>query len=331
MDLTKAFDLLNHSLLLEKLHSYGVRDIPLSLIKSYLTDRMQYVVANGEPSRMLKTNIGVPQGSILGPFLFLVFVNDLPSYLIEDCILYADDTNIFITSKNESTLYKTAEVILQKLSLWLHTNKLVPNTSKSNYMVFSAKNKTLTNNYNLCLNNELLQRVQNTKFLGVTLDNQLTWKIHVQLLCAKIYKNMPILYKLRHIFPLKTLLAIYNCFVHCHIQYATAVYGLTYRTTLLPVQTAQNTALRIILFLRKRDSVQFAYPLLNILSVHQSIKHRISMITFKILKNLSCCPVIKLEYRSTRCITRSQAQQLQVPRARTNYGLFSFSYTATKL
>lgn len=112
--------------------------------------------------------------------------------MAEQCVLYADDTNIFLTARNETDLYKKANSVLSKLSQWLKHNQLVANVTKSNYIVFSAKNTPLTNNAVVQLDNVTLKNVKHTKFLGVYLDNQLLWHKHVEEIACKIYKKIPI-------------------------------------------------------------------------------------------------------------------------------------------
>lgn len=332
VDLSKAFDLLNHNLLIQKLSAYGVRGGPLNLIKSYLANRNQFVNLSGTVSTTKSISIGVPQGSILGPFLFVVFINDLAGYLKQDCVLYADDTNIFLSNSNVTELYEEANTTLEKLENWLTYNKLVPNVTKTHYIIFCAKNKQILDTPLLRFANINLTRVYETKFLGLTLDYQLTWHQHVKNTTNAIYRNIPILYKLRHIFPIKTLLVIYHSFIHSHILYGLSVYGLTYKNTLKPLETAQNTALRAMLFTNRRENTNFAYPLLNILPVHQCIEYRIALLTFNFLNNHTTCSSIKLTHQDAAYPFRSHFQtSLTVPPIRTNYGAFTFTYIATKI
>lgn len=188
------------------------------------------------------------------------------------------------------------------------------------------------NTKTLNFNSSSLERVNETKFLGVYLDSQLKWHKHIHETTLTIYKKIPILYKLRYIFPLNTLRTLYVSFIHSHITYAITIYGLTYPTTLLPIIAAQNTALRAILFLKRTDSITFAYPLLNILPVKRCIDYHILVLLYKIMYKIVLCPSVKINYQNTTYPLRSvTSKTLTVPKSRTNYGSFTFSHTASQL
>lgn len=218
------------------------------------------------------------------------------------------------------------------MSQWLKHNQLVANVTNSNYIIFSAKNTPLTNNALVQLDNVTLQNVKYTKFLGVYLDNQLLWHKHVEEIACKIYKKIPMLCKLRHVLPLKTMIILYHSLLHSHITYAVSVYGLTYRTTLVPLVTAQNTALRAILFMHRQESVKFAYKMLNIMPLHTCIRYYALLLLYRIIHNIISCPSIRITHRATTYSLRTTCSTtLAIPEIRTNYGLFSFSYMAPHL
>ncbi|XP_040073450.1 uncharacterized protein LOC115331535, partial [Ixodes scapularis] len=170
---------------------------------------------------------------------------------------------------------------LEKLAKWLTHNKLVPNIAKTNYIIFAPKNKLILNIPQLSFASINITRVYHTKFLGLTLDHQLTWHQHVKDTTNKIYRNIPILYKLRHIFSLRTPQMLYHSLIHTHISYGLSFYGLTYKTTLKPIELAQNTTLRAMPFVNRRESAQFAYRFLNILTVNQCLDYRVALLTLK--------------------------------------------------
>ena len=154
--------------------------------ESYLTNRTQYVFYNGVSSETLRITCGVPQGSVLGPLLFLIYINDLPN--ISDKLqffLFADDTNIYFDSHNLKTLEKTVNDELKKLSQWLNVNRLALNVSKTNFVIFRA-NKPLTHNVTLIMNRKALQQKDHVKYLGVLVDEHLNWGYHAQQVAKKI-------------------------------------------------------------------------------------------------------------------------------------------------
>jgi len=153
IDLSKAFDTINHEILLSKMEHYGIRGIALSWFKSYLSNRKQYTYLNGISSNVKQINCGVPQGSVLRPLLFLIYINDLPNISKKlTFFLFADDTNIFYESKSELHLEKTLNKELKKLYTWLVVNRLALNIDKTKFIIFHPYNKPKKQNINLRIN-----------------------------------------------------------------------------------------------------------------------------------------------------------------------------------
>ena len=182
----KAFDTVDHSILLKKLHVYGIRGLTLQWFESYLSSRVQYVTYNSIKSERETIKCGVPQGSILGPLLFLIYINDLATVSRNSLpILFADDTNIFSTGKNLNELRESLNEDLVNIEEWLRCNRLSLNVLKTNYMIFTTKNK-LSHDVDIFVNNVRIERVYVTKFLGVQIDSKLKWKNHIEYTCKKI-------------------------------------------------------------------------------------------------------------------------------------------------
>ena len=176
LDFSKALDTVDHSILLVKLEYYGIRGIALDWFKSYLAGRKQYVTYNGTSSSTKVIKCGVPQGSILGPLLFLLYINDLPNVCKStNPVLYAGDTNLFINGKNLMELQTTSNSELAEISTWLKINKLSLNVKKTHHMIFTHKRK-IQPSVALSIEGHPIDEVDNTNFLGVYLDNEINWK-----------------------------------------------------------------------------------------------------------------------------------------------------------
>ena len=184
LDLSKAFETVNHRILMNKLYHYGIRGVAYDLIKSYLSNRKQCVKSGSHLSVFMDIECGVPQGSILGPLLFLLYVNDLPIAVDLYSILFADDTCVLSSSKCDRTLILDLNEKLSRLNTWFTSNKLTVNYTKTNYIVFAGNKKSFDGV--IKMGTHTLQRVSSTKYLGIMFDEKLDWKSHVSYLCSKI-------------------------------------------------------------------------------------------------------------------------------------------------
>ena len=226
LDLSKAFDTVNHKILFCKLENYGVRGIALNWFKSYLSNRIQIVSYNCANSDEQPICCGVPQGSVLGPLLFLIYINDISytSDKVSFC-LFADDTSLVYSHNNVDTAIQILNIELEKISSWLLANKLCINLLKSNYMIFCSRQHKYTQSVPLVLNGVNLKCVTITKFLGVSIDENLTWKSHVSEVSSKISKTVGIMNRLKTFIPSDILLILYNSFVLPYLNYSVLTWG----------------------------------------------------------------------------------------------------------
>ena len=247
LDFSKAFDTVNHDVLLEKMDFYGIRGLPQKWFKSYLSEREQLVDYDGCKSRKMKIRCRVPQGSILGPLLFLLYINDLAN--VSDklfSILFADDSNIFLTGNNLDELINTMNSEITKIVDWLNLNKLSLNIDKTHFIIFpTSRSKSKTTN-ELCINNVKIKRVNDTKFLGVYIDSKLSWDRHIQHVKSKVSRGLGILCKARKYFLQGTLLTLYYSLIYPHFIYCIEVWGHAGKSYLNPVNKLLKRAARII-------------------------------------------------------------------------------------
>ena len=184
VDLKKAFDTVNHNILLQKLQKYGIRGIALKLLTNYLSNRNQYTIINGQKSQLKSITHGVPQGSTLGPLLFIIYINDL--YLSSNfkVNLFADDAHLLLSNQSPKTLQTKVNTELIKISNWLKTNQLTLNLTKTTYLIITKK--TLTHKFHITIDNYELEENFQAKYLGVIIDNKLNWNEHVKYIRNKL-------------------------------------------------------------------------------------------------------------------------------------------------
>ena len=244
IDLSKAFDTLNFDILLYKLQYYGITDIALKLLKSYMSNRKQYVKYNVNESGFKEIKTGVPQGSILGPLLFSIYINDLSTISNTfKFIMYADDTTISFNTEDfpKDNLAKHITTELDKVYVWLKHNKLSLNAKKTKCMTFHTCQKKIEL-LQLSIDGKPIEHVKYFKFLGILFDENLTWKCHINMVTNKLSKVIGILNRLKHVYPQNALLSIYHSLFATHLNYGLLLWG----THVNRVSKLQKKAVRIM-------------------------------------------------------------------------------------
>lgn len=288
MDLSKAFDTLNHSILLMKLKYYGFSEQSLLLMKNYLTQRQQYVSWDNCSSGKENISTGIPQGSILGPLLFIIYVNDLSRACTNfSPICFADDTTLFSSldafGRSSGVIQNNINAELKSVREWLLANKLSLNSVKTKYMIFREIN-TRKRNISVQINDQELERVTTFKFLGLTLHEHRSWANHISEVCLKISRTVGVMNRLKSFIPSSVLLSIYNGLITPYLNSHLLTWGSS-PLSRLPV--LQRKAVRII---TKNHFLAHCDPLfkeLNILKLEHMYPYQCLKLYFKCKNNLA--------------------------------------------
>ena len=289
LDFFKAFDTVDHSILLDKLFHYGIRGSAYSWFQSYLSNRSQCVTYDGVKSSLGSIKCGVPQGSILGPLLFLLYINDL--YFV--CkytfpVLFADDTNLFISGKDVSSLSQMMTSELGKIFEWLKVNESSLNIKKTHYIVFSGGKghqmrwKRPPNALDIKIDNQKISRVLKTKFLGVVVDSKLSWKEHIAYITGKIARGIGVINKARRYLNRDSSLSLFYSFIYPYLIYCNHVWGAAAKTHTRTLCTLQKRAVRIISGVKPRTHSDPLFKELNLLKFQDINTYLIGKLMFRV-------------------------------------------------
>ena len=334
IDLQKAFDTVDHSILLSKLNFYGVRGKALDWFRSFLTDRSQFVSVSGKISSSKHMQHGVPQGSVLGPLLFLLYVNDLHIALRYSLVnLFADDTMLFFENESLKPIAKQANIDLKLLMNWLKANKISINASKTELLLFRPVRKKIDYDLKIKINGHRLRPSKFVKYLGVYIDEHLNWKHHIDFVCNKLKRANGALSKLRHYVDKKTLTSLYFSLFQCHISYAAQIWGERQTIHARRVLILHKQALRIMSF---SDFRAHTFPLFlefKLLQFFDFVKYLNIIFVFKLFNRKLPLPLLQtLEYKRLNDtdrheVIRCKSGLLKIPEVTTvTYGNYSILY-----
>ena len=320
LDFKKAFDTVNHGILIDKLARYGIRNTALSWIEDYLRNRVQFVSFDNVNSRYLSVNCGVPQGSILGPLLFLLYINDIVNVsTLLTPIIYADDTNVFIKGKDIQEAAKNMNYELTKIVKWLNCNRLSLNVSKTHYMIFKGRNRRIGPYEKICINGTVIDCVENTRFVGVTLDSNFKWDGHISHTKSKMAKGMGILCKARRYFTKSTLITLYYSMIYPYLTYCVESWGNSANIYIASLVKLQKKIIRIITSSPFRASTEPLFEDLKLLNILQTYKHQIALFMYKFVKGMLPTLFNTMFVRCSEVMSRitRNSQKIYVPLCKT--------------
>ena len=337
IDLQKAFDTVDHKILLHKLDYYGIRGISNDWFKSYLTNRKQFVSISGFESNITTMKYGVPQGSVLGPLLFLIYINDLHKS-IKYCTTrhFADDTNLLIKNKSLKQIKKHVNLDLRNLSKWLKSNKISLNASKTELLIFRHPNKLINYDLKIKIDGNKLKPSKFVKYLGLLIDSHLKWDHHTDLLASKLSRAIGMLSKIRHYVNKNTLRSIYYGIFSSILTYGCQIWEQIENKNINRILKLQDQAIRVINFAHFNDSRNPLYnnskilklsdniKLLNFMFVHDSVNGTLPTIlnnNFTLFQNL--------HNHDTR---GAELNIIKLPKARTQFnGIKSIRYASINI
>ena len=221
LDFSKAFDIIDHGILLSKLQGYRISGTALKLINSFLSNRYQneHVGFNGNASSRPSISCGIPQGSVLGPLLFLLYINDIA--LVSNLLfllLFADESNVFVTGRDIDAMIDQVNTEMAKIVPWLNANKLTLNMRKTHFIVFKTAKKHISSSKSVLINNHPIKQVTTTKFLGIIIDSSLSWCDHILAIKGKASRGIGILSKTRRYFNYVTLRTLYYSIIYPYLH-----------------------------------------------------------------------------------------------------------------
>lgn len=331
LDIKKAFDTVNTKILLDKLHKYGVRHRSHQILSSYLTERTQSVKIRSTYSSYKNASMGVPQGSILGPLLFIIYINDLPKLSSNmTCLSYADDTAIIFKGDTIAHLQSTVNNLLVQISSWFDANFLSLNVLKTYTQHYTTRSVDFK--LEVKINNIYVKENESIRYLGVLIDKSLKFTKHIDQVSNIIGRNIGIISRIRFCIDKRTAHLLYNSLILPYINYCCMIWGSNYDSQLMRLVILQKRAVRLIEYVYPPFSSEPIFKKYNILKLADIVKSQMLLVMHKFVTGQ-----LPQSFDNTYklCVTRSphrrQAYHLQQPFSNRNYRLFTTSCLGPKL
>lgn len=278
LDLQKAFDTVNLKILLEKLTIYGIRGICLNWFESYVSGRKQFVAIDNADSEIKDIESGVPQGSVLGPLLFLIYINDFHRCISSGTAQhFADDTTILYKGRSLNEIKSTMSREISNVFDWLCANRLSLNEKKTEVVLFRPRRKRCLTRITLKVKSKTIFLSNKVKYLGVIFDSHLSWRHHIAELAKKLTKANGLLSKIRHFVDENTIKSLYHSLFHAHMTYGCLTWGLAGATEINRISNLQKQAIRLITFSDFHEHTSLLFSQLGILKLKDVIKQNVSL------------------------------------------------------
>ena len=337
IDLRKAFDTVNHEILLSKLYDLGSNDICIEWFRSYLSGRTQKVQLNGVTSNSLHINTGVPQGNILGPLLFLIFINDMPNVISHGKMcLYADDTTLYVNGTNVDEIAEKLKSDLTAIKLWLNMNKLFINADKTNIMLIgtSAKLRSVQYNpFNITIDDHELKQVSHAKCLGVVIDDELRFQKQVNTVIQKVSYKIALFRRIKPFLDIYTLNTLYKALIQPLFDYCGVAWYGRFVSDTERLDKLHKRCARVLLGVNNFISSQFMFDMLGWESLSDRNDYFKSLMMYKALNGLTPSYITdrftKVSDRHSRDTRSASAGHLALPLSlnRRDTESFKFSFT----
>ena len=332
MDLSKAYDTINHEILYRNLECYGIINRTLSWFKSYFSGRKQYVVVDEFKSSTLSVNTGLAQGSVISPMIFLLFINDLPrvSELLK-FVMFADDCNLFLSADSVHELQSNMNRELVCVENWLGTNKLILNIDKTVYMMFYRKHRVPNKDIVIKINNCKIKRVESCKFLGVHVDAKLSWSHHVRDVTTRLSKYVYIFGRIRKSVPSSIFVNVYYSLVYSILSYCVTVWGTCPESILHKLIVTHKKIIRAMSGVGKYEHTGPLFQSLNVLKMIDIRKYCTAIFVFRSLRGLNGANGL-FKFSEANYVTRlSHDHPLKIPLMKTRNSQQSIEYQGVKI